>query len=138
MLMLTESANYTFFRRFEYASGEAPTYLKDDYGIDFGDSPVNVGKMVGNDFKLVDSAKVAGVQVADLLASGLRRVMRGNFDDPTRIATLIGANMLQETHRQPPVQLIALGPGSDERTSDPLTEVLRAMTRLNRPYLAQE
>jgi hypothetical protein len=96
MLMLTESANYTFFRRFEYPPGEAPTYLKEDYGIDFGNSPVNIGKMVRDDFKLVDSAKVSGVQVADLLASGIRRVMRGNFDDPVRIATLIGGNLLQE------------------------------------------
>ena len=138
MLMLTESANYNFFKRFEYAPGQAPTYLRDDYGIDFDNSPVNIGKMVRDDFQLVDSARVAGVQIADLLASGLRRVMRGNFNDPTRIATLIGATMLQEVHRQPPVQLVALGAGTEERVSDVLTEVLKAMTRLNRPYLASE
>jgi hypothetical protein len=135
ILMLTESADYSFFKRFEYAAGEAPAYLRDDYGIDFGDRLANVGLMVAEDFELVDSAKVPGVQVADLLASGLRRVLRGNFDNPVGVAALIGANMLQEPHHKPPVQLVALGRGNEERTSESLTKVLGAMTRLNRPYL---
>ena len=136
MLMLSEGADYTFFKRFEYASGGAPNYLKDDYGIDIGRNAANIGKMVGDDFKLVDSSRVAGVQVADLLASGLRRAMRCSFGNPVQIATLIGANMLQAAHRQPPVRLIGLGIDGDERASIPTTEVLRALTKLNRPLLA--
>jgi len=136
MLMLTEGADYSFFRRFEYPPGSAPTYLKDVYGIDSQDDPADVGKMVREDFQLVESSLVPGVQVADLLASGLRRTLRRNFDDPKRIATLLGANMLQEAHRRPPVRLIALGPGTDERVSDGAADLLRAMTEFNRPFLA--
>ena len=135
MLMLTESADYTFFKRFEYAPGDAPTYLQEDYGLEVGDGNVNIGKIVSEDFQLVDSAKESGVQVADLLASGIRRVMRGNFDDPAHIAALIGGTMLQEMHRRPPVKLIALGNEADGRVSDELEFLLRAMTRFNRPYL---
>lgn len=136
MLMLTESADYSFFERFEYGPGKAPTYLRDDYGIDIENNSVNIGEIVSEDFKLVDSVNVPGVQVADLLASGIRRVMRGNFDDPVRIATLIGATMVQEMHQKPPVKLVALGTGIDARVSSELELVLRAMTKLNRSYLA--
>lgn len=137
ILMLNESANYTFFRRFEYAPGEVPSYLKDDYVIEVGDGPVNIGKIVKENFQLVDSMKEPGVQVADLLASGIRRVMRGNFDDPARIAALIGSTMLQEMHHQPPIKLIALGTEADHRISNELAVVLKALTRFNRPYLLQ-
>ncbi len=135
MLMLTESTDYTFFKRFEYAPGDAPTYLQDDYGLEMGDGNVNIGKIVSEDFQLVDSAKESGVQVADLLASGIRRVMVGNFDDPAHIAALIGGTMLQEMHRRPPVKLIALGNEADGRVTDELEFVLKAMARFNRPYL---
>jgi len=136
MLMLTEGADYSFFRRFEYLPGSAPTYLRDVYGIDSQSDPADVGKMVREDFKLVESSLVPGVQVADLLASGLRRTLRRNFDNPNRIATLLGANMLQEAHGKPPVRLIALGPGREECVSDGAADLLRAMTEFNRPFLA--
>ncbi len=135
MLMFTKSANYTFFKRFEYEPGDVPTHLKDNYGIDLDDANVNVGKIVSENFLLVDSAKESGVQVADLLASGIRRVMRGNFDNPKQIAELIGGTMLQEMYLQPPVKLIAFGSEVDEQVSDDVVVLLLAMTRLNRPYL---
>lgn len=136
MLML-KGADYSHFRRFEYAPGEAPTYLKDDYGIDYGEDVVDVGKMVKDDFQLVDSNNVPGVQVADLLASGLRRVMRQKFDAPERIATLIGENMVQEADRQPPVRLISLAPGSGDRVSTDVAKLLRSMVEVTRPYIAR-
>lgn len=134
MLML-KGANYEFFKRFEFASGEVPRFLKEDYGLDYGDDVADVGKMVRDDFQLVDSNDVAGVQVADLLASGLRRAMRCNFDDPARIASLLGANMLQEAHRAQPVRLIALGNGNEPIVSEQTARLLTAMTQFNRPYL---
>lgn len=137
-LMLTEGADYSHFRRFEYPESEVPTYLKDEYGIEVGASPANAGKIISDDFELVDSRNVCGVQVADLLASGLRRTLKGNFDDPERIAASLGALMVERGERKPPVRLLALGPalGGDE-VSDHAATMLRLMARTCRPYLAK-
>lgn len=54
MIML-EGADYRYFSRFDYPSGEEPTYLKDVYGIETkGDSKglSNIGKMIREDFQL--------------------------------------------------------------------------------------
>lgn len=132
--MLT-GANYSFFERFEYAEGQAPTYLQEFYGIEIDKSPLNVGKVVQEDFQLVDSSICPGVQAADLLASGIRRAMRGNFDNPERIARLLGANMVQAPHRQPPLQLVSLGAQRDVQGSERTHSVVKEMSRFSRRYL---
>ena len=98
-------ADYSHFKRFTFLPGEEPDYLKTEYGID-SKGGANVGKLIREDFQFVDSNLVAGIQVADLLSSGLRRLLRGGFEAPDRVATLIGSNMLQETNRDAPVKLI--------------------------------
>jgi hypothetical protein len=92
--------------------------------------------MVRDNFKLVDSSVVAGVQVADLLAFGLRRAMRFNFDSPERVATLLGANLLEELKDGPPVRMVALASDRDRQVSDRTAMLLQAMTQLNKPYVA--
>lgn len=138
MLMLKDGADYRFFdRKYLFPPGEAPTYLRDVYGLDYqpeGDA-VDVGKIVRDNFQLVDSRKVTGVQVADLLASGLRRTLRGNFDRPGRIALCLGSNMLQRAYEAPPVRLIGVGPG-DTHVSRRAADLLRTMARVSRPYLS--
>lgn len=134
MLMLI-GANYSYFKRFEFAEGKGPTHLRDYYGLEIEKNQLNVGKLVGEDFQLVDSAAVPGVQVADLLASGLRRAMRGNFDDPETVASLLGANMVQAAHRRAPLRLLSLGKQRNVQESERTHSVLKAMTRINRQYL---
>jgi len=129
-------ADYSFFQRFEFPKGEAPTFLRDDYGIEIDTDPLDVGKMVREDFRLVDSAAVPGVQVADLLASGLSRTMRGNFDDLESVARLIGANLLQREGGQPPVQLVSLGGTGGDTVTDRSAVLLDAMRRSAKPLLA--
>jgi hypothetical protein len=75
MIML-EGADYSFFHRFEYEAGGVPEYLERDYGIQI-ESGTNVGKLIHEDFQFVDSDLSAGVQVADLIAGGVRRLLRG-------------------------------------------------------------
>ncbi|QBY55997.1 DUF3800 domain-containing protein [Cupriavidus oxalaticus] len=120
-----QGADYRHFERFRYPPGEAPTYLKTDYGIDVPDADVNVGKIVGEDFQLVDSAKLAGVQVADLLASGLSRLLRGGFSDPDRISLLLGANFVQPPKGQPVVRLGSLD--AKGRVADDKARLIRRM-----------
>lgn len=117
MIML-KGADYSHFKRFDFAAGEEPTYLKTDYGIDSNEGS-NIGMMIREDFQLVDSALVPGVQIADLLASGLRRLLRGEFKQSDEVAKLLGANMIQELRNESPVRLVSLDQSGNvsQRTS---------------------
>ncbi len=108
-----EGADYAAFKRFDYLEDQVPTYPKDTYGIDIGRTDVtNIGKLIHEDFQFVDSAANYGVQIADLLASGLRRCLRQRFDKSRRAAHLLGKLMLQGERNKPPVKL--LGFSEDE------------------------
>lgn len=135
MWMIKDAGDYRYFKRYEFPPGEVPTYLTEHYGIPVSEDVSDVGKMVREDFRLVDSAEVPGVQVADLLASGVRRVLRGRFDDPERIATLLGSNMVMEERGKPPLQLMALGRGESVAVTDRTDTVVRLMQRSCKPYI---
>lgn len=88
--------DYSAMKDFFYTKESAPTYLKDVYGIEpNSDSALNLGKLVWGDFEFVDSKKVNGVQISDLLASGLRRVLKGGFNDNSAISLALGSLMIQ-------------------------------------------
>jgi hypothetical protein len=100
-------ADYRHFNR-KYALPDGPpSYLKEEYGIDVED-PYNLKLVLREDFKFVDSNACAGVQIADLLASGMRRCLRGQFDDNKAVAASLGALMVQRTKRSPPLSLVSL------------------------------
>jgi hypothetical protein len=125
--------NYEHFKRFEFAEGEFPTYLEKDYGIKTSGDGLDVGRMVREDFQLVDSKDVPGVQVADLLASGLRRLFRGRFERSHEVALGIGANMLTGLRDEPQVHLITL---FDEATVTARTaELLTLLARKAKPLV---
>ena len=84
-----EGADYSAFRRFSYPEGSAPTYLKTVYGSDVRGASTNIGQLVREDLKFVDSQRDHGVQIADFLASGLRRCLRGGFKDNQQAARLL-------------------------------------------------
>ncbi len=135
MIML-EGENYAHFERFNYPKGDEPRYLRDQYGIETrGDGVTNIGKVVREDFKLVDSAGCAGVQVADLLSSGFRRLLRGGFSNPEAVARLLGRNMVQEVRNQVPVMLVSQDKAAD--VSDGVAYLLRIISASTRPMLCQ-
>lgn len=129
--------NYSHFERFNYPTGEEPTYLQDHYGIEArgGGDVTNIGQVVREDFELVDSAGCAGVQVADLLSSGLRRLLRGGFSNPETVARLLGSNMVQEVRNQVPVMLVSLDKTAD--VSSGVAHLLRIISAYTRPMLTQ-
>lgn len=106
-MMMLKGADYRHFQRFDYAPGEAPTYLKDLHGIDYGEGS-NIGKIIHEDFRLVDSASTPGVQVADLIASGIRRLFRGGFQAEEKVASYLGANFVEQLRGAHTVKLISL------------------------------
>ncbi|MYD97909.1 MAG: DUF3800 domain-containing protein [Gammaproteobacteria bacterium] len=130
---MLEGADYRAFARFEYQPGEQPTYLKDAYGIDTGPDPgIDVGKIWRDDFKFVDSRCTPGVQIADLLAAGIRRTLRHGFAQNDQAAALLGSLMVQAPGGSPPARLITLAESSylDEasaRLVDVMTYSARGM-----------
>jgi len=101
-------ADYSAFRRFDWSPEEKPTYLRDTYGLDISDEElaINIGMLVQENLEFVDSQKNLGVQVADLLASGLRRCLRCEFGDNEYAARLLGSLMVQNHRGKPPIQLL--------------------------------
>ncbi len=135
MIML-KGENYAHFERFNYPKGAEPTYLRDQYGIDApGGDVTNIGQVVREDFELVDSAGCAGVQVADLLSSGFRRLLRGGFSNPETVARLLGSNMVQEVRNQVPVMLVSLDKEAD--VSGSVAHLLRIISASTRSMLTQ-
>lgn len=84
-------ADYSAFTRFDYSVDERPTYLRDTYGIEISeDEPAtNIGLLMRENHEFVDSAHNYGVQIADLLASGVRRCLRQEFGDNETAARLL-------------------------------------------------
>ncbi|WP_426395973.1 DUF3800 domain-containing protein [Ralstonia sp. R-29] len=120
-MIFLEGEDYRYFKRFEYEPGTAPNYLKETYGLDVDPSKgsVNVGRVINEDFSYVDSQKFSGVQVADMIASGIRRVLRSNFDSPEKVALALGMNMLQAPKGETTVRLLSLDQAGlvDERAA---------------------
>ena len=104
---ILEGADYSAFRRFDYPEGCAPTYLKTVYGINVRGA-TNIGQLVREDLKFVDSQRDHGVQIADFLASGLRRCLRGGFKDNQQAARLLGGLMPRAEMTDPPIKLLGL------------------------------
>lgn len=116
-MVMLEDANYSWFERFYYPEGEEPTYLQDVYGIesrDADDRKLNIGQIIRENVEFVDSKANIGVQVADLLASGLRRCLRSNFERNDDVARLLGSLMVQGMNNQAPINLISFGVEENE------------------------
>ncbi|WP_146115976.1 DUF3800 domain-containing protein [Malikia granosa] len=99
--------NYSFMKNYEFEDGKAPDYLQTDYGFPEMDG-FDLGKILRREMTFVDSESSEGVQVADLLASGLRRLLRGQFQDNHSVATALGKLMLKNRRGEYPICLVAL------------------------------
>jgi hypothetical protein len=118
-IMLTEG-NYSYMSHFLFKNGAAPSYLHETYGMKkFDTEPFNIGKIVRDDMSFIDSKNSLGIQVADLLASSIRRLLRNEFDNNKDIAKLIGKLMLQAKEGEHSIKLISL---IDSQISDIATE----------------
>jgi len=136
-LPMLEGADYSAFSRFDYPEGETPTYLKTEYGIDIhGDTGLNIGKLIQEDLKFEDSKDNHGVQVADFLASGLRRCLRGQFSHNQRAARLLGGLMIRGKAKRPPVWLLGFG-GEPGCVNDEVAGLVNLMGVSSRAMLAR-
>ncbi|HBP88308.1 MAG TPA: hypothetical protein DD706_11495 [Nitrospiraceae bacterium] len=137
---MLKGEDYHWFDRFYFPKGEVPTYLRDVYGVEIVDDnerKINIGQVVHEDVRFVDSKSDSGVQIADLLASGLRRCLRGQFTDNNIIASLIGGLMVQREHNQIPIQLISLGK-EEKKVEGQVLSALHAMAIQSRAMIVRQ
>ena len=135
-LLTLEDADYKHFERF--LNQGPPSYLKDAYGIQTSGKPgFNIGMICGENREFVDSKNSPGVQVADLLASGLRKCFRRQFADNHRAACLLGSLMTEREDGPrvikklpPPVlHLSATGGSVSQRTHRLLVGTMAPLAR---------
>lgn len=107
-MMQVRSFDYRHLAAYEFAPGEAPDYLQTENGLPPMDG-LNVQKFFRGNLKFVDSTASEGVQVADLLASGLRRALKGNFDESIKVAKAIGKLWVHNLRGRPAISLFCFG-----------------------------
>ena len=131
-------ADYSAFSRFDYSADERPTYLRDTYGIEIReDEPAtNIGLIMRENHEFVDSAHNYGVQIADLLASGVRRCLRQEFGDNENVARLLGRLMVQNYGGRPPIQFLGFS-RSEDFVGDHVARLSRIMEKYSRAMLAR-
>jgi Protein of unknown function (DUF3800) len=110
-LMMVRGFNYSFMTQYEFADGKPPEYLKEDYGIEVEDA-FDIQKLVRGNMTFMDSKDSTGIQAVDLVVSGIRRCLRGEFSDNEHAAASLGRLMLQAVHNGPSVNLVAFGAGA--------------------------
>ena len=103
--------DYSPMSEYIYDDGDIPEYLVKEFPHLEGESGFDVQKIVRKDIRFIDSKSSCGVQIADLLASGLRRTLRCEFEKNMLIAKLLGKLMIQDSHNSPPIGLFTLGEG---------------------------
>lgn len=127
-----EGCDYSHMAQYEFTPERRPTYLTEDYGLPAFDG-FDIGKMVGGNFQFVDSKSELGVQVADLLASGFRRLLKSEFSDNLQAAVLLGRLCIQSYKNDVPLKLFTMG--EESVVNDKLAKNLRVLRTQARPML---
>lgn len=131
-VIFVEGFDYSHFERsFRYAKDEIPKHLQERTGRTL-ESGSNLGKIL-RDISFVRSHDVPGVQIADLIASSYRRVLRNEFDDSLGIASLLGALTVQRATNAPSIHLISLA--ADQTATGHVFDVAEAARDASRRML---
>lgn len=133
-LMWVRGFDYSHMTQYEVEKG-ATNYLKDDYGIEIGDA-LNIQKIIRGNIRFMDSRQSAGIQAADLIASGVRRCLRREFASNEAAAEALGTLMLQAQSNEPSVNLVTLArerPLDDETSRIILTLSSNSKHMIKRP-----
>lgn len=101
--------NYTAMDKYFFSKETEPTYLEEHYGIErrSTDGSLNIGKLLWDDIDFCDSKSSFGIQISDLLASGIRKLLRNSFSDNSKAAELLGRIMINPLEQGYPLSLIS-------------------------------
>lgn len=125
--------DYRHFKSYEFPEGKASDYLETDYGIKM-EHALDIGKLICGDLKFEDSKASLGIQVADLLASGIRRALRGGFKDNEAMARALGQLTLQNERGKYPIHLVAFAE-SEGQADSAASSAVKAMATTARRML---
>lgn len=127
--------DYSHMKAYFFEDGKAPDYLQTEYGFPEMDA-FNVQKLIRGNIRFVDSKEIDGVQAVDLLARGLRRLLRGQFSDINGMAQAIGRLTMENRRGLHPISLINFS-DSEGVASPHITEVIRTMSAASKNMLNQ-
>lgn len=125
--------DYRPMSEFMYKKGEIPGYLIDKFPHLQDKEGFDIQKIIRKDIRFIDSKSYEGIQVADLLASGMRRLLRQEFDNDHLAAKLFGKLMVQEVKNQPPIKLITFG--EETKVDEGLAQIVRLFSKSCRPMI---
>ena len=126
--------DYSAMREFIYDNQNAPTYLKDTYGLEINPAGgLNIGKVLRTDLDFPESSTEIGLQIVDLLASGIGRLLRGRIVESQKAASMLGSIMVQNVRRKYPIQLISF---ANDQSADPrVADIIRVVEQHAKPML---
>ena len=104
-----------------------PITSEEVYGIEVGVG-LNIQKLIRGNIKFMDSKDSSGIQVVDLVVSGIRRCLRGQFSDNDKAASTLGRLMLQAKHNAPPLNLISFA--DDRPVTIEVARLVRIMSKI--------
>lgn len=120
-----EGFDYRAMKAYEFEDGRAPKYLQTEYGLPEMEG-FNIQKIIRGNLAFVDSKSLDGVQAVDLIASGLRRLLRGKFSDNIGIARALSRLFVQAERGSNAILLTAIV--SDETLASPyVAEIVRVI-----------
>lgn len=129
----TPALNWCDYSPMQNYIGPIPDYLAEKVPELEGQEAFDIQKIIRSDMQFIDSKTSSGVQVADLLASGLRRLLRLEFSNNVLVAESLGKLMLQEKGNKPPVSLVAFN--GESPVGEGLAMVVKAMIRNCKPLI---
>lgn len=104
-LGLFSGFNYTKMKDFFYKPGNIPDFLIERKPELLNEPGLNIQKVFRDDIKFINSKDHDGIQIADLLASGVRRLLKSGFINNNKAALLFSNLMIQEKNSSSPILL---------------------------------
>lgn len=132
-IICVEGFDYSHFDAQFAWTGDDPSWLP---AVAAKQGRIDAGKIWRASHQFVDSEIDPGVQVADLVASGIYGCLRGRFTDNDQAAYLLGRLMVGPEKGKQVIQLVAL---ADDQTAQPVAPTVARrvtiMRRAARPML---
>jgi hypothetical protein len=122
-----------YMKHYIYAEKEKPDYLLEQYGIDIEGSTWNVQKIIRDNISFGDSKKSVGLQIIDLIVSGVRRCLRGEFKNNNKAGILLGHLMMQNFEQKPSVSLLSFD--KKAKVDIVANNVVKTMSKYSRNYM---
>lgn len=130
-----EGFNYSAMKAYEFEDRKAPAYLQTDYGMPAMEG-FNIQKMIRGNLEFADSKQLDGLQAVDLIASGLRRLLRASFKDNLGVARALGRLFVQNRKGSNSISLTTLAP-EEVLASPHVAEMVRVINAASKRMLVR-